>query len=210
VKDNSLVYSGDFAILMYIFFGLLKGGEGMYRKILVPLDGSKLAECVLPHVETAVKGCSPEEVILISVTERIPVSQVSRDARVSRGYQMLDLTVQDMGGGAPAPDVPMPQSEPTYVGAVGRKYKQAQRYLERIAKQLKKGGISVRTEVLLGSPAEQIADYATHNEVDLVIMATHGKSGISRWVMGSVSDRVLRSACVAVLMVRAPGCVPGI
>ena len=48
------------------------------------------------------------------------------------------------------------------------------------------------------------------NEVDLIAISTHGRSGISRWVWGSVADRVLRSACVPVLMVRAPGCVPGV
>jgi nucleotide-binding universal stress UspA family protein len=46
--------------------------------------------------------------------------------------------------------------------------------------------------------------------VDLIIIATHGRSGVSRWVWGSVADRILRSSCVPVLMVRAPGCVPGI
>jgi len=46
--------------------------------------------------------------------------------------------------------------------------------------------------------------------VDLIVIATHGRSGVSRWVWGSVADRILRSACVPVLMVRAPGCFPGI
>jgi nucleotide-binding universal stress UspA family protein len=63
---------------------------------------------------------------------------------------------------------------------------------------------------MVGKVAESIADYATKNGVDLIIIATHGRSGVSRWVWGSVADRVLRSACVPVLMVRAPGCVPGI
>ncbi len=60
----------------------------------------------------------------------------------------------------------------------------------------------------MGGVAEGIADYATKNDADLIIMATHGRSGISRWVLGSVADRVLRSSCVPVLMVRAPGCEP--
>jgi nucleotide-binding universal stress UspA family protein len=42
------------------------------------------------------------------------------------------------------------------------------------------------------------------------VIATHGRSGISKWVWGGVADRILRSSCVPVLMVRAPGCVPGI
>ena len=55
-----------------------------------------------------------------------------------------------------------------------------------------------------------IAEYATKNEIDLIVIATHGRSGVSRWVWGSVADRILRSACVPVMMVRAPGCVPGV
>jgi nucleotide-binding universal stress UspA family protein len=46
-----------------------------------------------------------------------------------------------------------------------------------------------------------------NNDFDLIIIATHGRSGVSRWVWGSVAERILRSACVPVLMVRAPGCV---
>ena len=55
-----------------------------------------------------------------------------------------------------------------------------------------------------------LADYATKNQVDLIVIATHGRSGVSKWVWGSVADRTLRSACIPVLMVRAPGCVAGI
>jgi nucleotide-binding universal stress UspA family protein len=49
----------------------MKGGQEMYNKILVPLDGSKLAECALPYAEELARGCGTEEVILVSVTERI-------------------------------------------------------------------------------------------------------------------------------------------
>ena len=65
-------------------------------------------------------------------------------------------------------------------------------------------------EVLEGNPAHTLAEYAEKNQFDLLVIATHGRSGVSRWVWGSVADRILRSACVPVLMVRAPGCVPGI
>jgi nucleotide-binding universal stress UspA family protein len=58
--------------------------------------------------------------------------------------------------------------------------------------------------------AEEIAFYAKHPGCDIIVMASHGRSGPSRWAYGSVADRVLRASCVPVLMVRAPGCVPGI
>jgi nucleotide-binding universal stress UspA family protein len=72
------------------------------------------------------------------------------------------------------------------------------------------GGAKLQTEVMMGKPADSLAEYAEKNGVDLIVIATHGRSGVSRWVFGSVADRVMRSACVPVLMVRAPGCMPGI
>jgi nucleotide-binding universal stress UspA family protein len=157
----------------------------MYQKIMVPLDGSKLAECVLPHVEALATCCGTEQVILVSVTERI------------RGYRVIEDYAQSSG-------------ERLLPEAVGKKEKQAQRYLGKIAKTLEAKGIKVLTEVLLGNPAEEIALYATNEGCDLIIMASHGRSGPSRWAYGSVADKVFRASCVPILMVRAPGCVGNI
>ena len=93
---------------------------------------------------------------------------------------------------------------------LGKMQRQAQRYLDRIAKGLEAKGINVRTEVLLGKPAEEIASFAEQNGADIIAMSSHGRSGPSRWAYGSVADRVLRASCIPVLMVRAPGCVLGI
>ena len=79
-----------------------------------------------------------------------------------------------------------------------------------LVKELKDKAIMAQSEVLHGYTAGQIADYANKNEVDLIVISTHGHSGIGHWVWGSIAEKVLRSACVPVLMVRAPGCTPGI
>jgi len=157
----------------------------MYKKILVPLDGSKLAECALPHVEELARGCGTEEVILVSVTERVPGYRVFEDPSQPLGQQLV------------------PE-------AAGKKEKPAQKYLERIAKAMKAKGIKVDTEVLLGDPAEEIVNYAKHPGCDIIVISSHGRSGISRWAFGSVADRVFRASCVPILMVRAPGCMPGV
>lgn len=157
----------------------------MYQKILVPLDGSKLAECVIPHVEEFATHCGTNEVVLVSVTERV------------QGYR-------------PTPDYSQPVGERLIPEAVGRKEKQAQRYLSRVAKGLEAKGLKVQTEVLLGNPAQEITLYAEYRGCDLIVMASHGRSGPSRWAHGSVADKVFRASCVPVLMVRAPGCIPGI
>jgi len=157
----------------------------MYKKILVPLDGSKLAECALPHVEELAKCCDTEKVILISVTERV------------QGYRAFDDPSQPLGQRL-APE------------AYGKLEKQAQSYLDRIAKAMEAKGIKVGTEVLLGNPAEEIVIYAKDPGCDIIVMSSHGRSGPSRWAYGSVTDRVFRGSPVPVLMVRAPGCATGI
>ena len=177
----------------------------MYQRILVPLDGSKLAECVLPHVENIAKNCGTQEVILISVTERVKVKKTFHDPSVPLGQRMLDETV---GTEVPPPD--MPTGEPVLMEAIGKKESQAQRYLARIAKKLETKGVNVKAQVLLGNPAEEIVAYADNDFCDLIIMASHGRSGPSRWALGSITDKVFRSSCVPVLMVRGPGCVIGI
>jgi nucleotide-binding universal stress UspA family protein len=87
---------------------------------------------------------------------------------------------------------------------------EAEKYLDSLIGQLKLENVIVQTAVVVGKPADRLADYARENNVDLIVMSTHGRSGISRWVWGSTADRVLRSSCVPVMMIRAPGCVPGI
>jgi len=153
----------------------------MYKRILVPLDGSKLAECALSHVEELAKGCKTEEILLVSVTERV------------KGYRALEDPSQQSG-------------QRLIPEAFGKKEKQAQRYLDRIAKTMIAKGINVDTEVLLWKPAEAIVGYAKQSKCDLIVMASHGRSGPSRWAHGSVADKVLKGSSIPVLVIRAPGC----
>jgi nucleotide-binding universal stress UspA family protein len=155
----------------------------MYRKILVPLDGSKLAECVLPHVEALAKGGQVQEVILARVHEPF------------RGF-------------SGAADVVLSEREITRIDS--EQIAAAQEYLKEAVNKVHLDGPKPRAELLTGSVAESIAEYAAKNGVDLIVIATHGRSGVSRWVWGSIADRILRTSCVPVMMVRAPGCVPGI
>ncbi len=157
----------------------------MYKKIMVPLDGSKLAECVFPHLEAVIKGCgSPPEVVVVQAVE--PLS-------VPYGREVSQFT-----------SLEQVQAFETH------QKKEAEQYLKEIVARLKKTGINAKADVIYGKASHVLSDYATKNDVDLVIIATHGRSGISRWVWGSVADRLLRSVRVPVLMIRAPGCVPGI
>jgi len=136
----------------------------MYKKILVPLDGSDLAECVLPHVESITRGCGVQEVVFLGVAEPFhPPSGYSAH------FSQETIKRIDTDNKAAA-----------------------ESYLNQLVKRTRYGGVSVKPEVITGIPAESIADYADKNGVDLIIIATHGRSGVSRWVWGSVADRVLR------------------
>ena len=168
----------------------------MFKKILVPLDGSKLAECALPYAEQLAKGCGVEEITLVSVTE-----QVKAQVRGAPEARELFNSRED-------PGVQRGGIETTVT--FGKKEMQAKRYLDRIAKKLKATGVKVHTEVLCWPPADSIASYAAKNDVDIIIMSSHGRSGVSRWTHGSVAERVFRASCVPVLMIKAPGCVEGI
>jgi nucleotide-binding universal stress UspA family protein len=161
----------------------------MYERIMVPLDGSKLAECVLPHVDSIVRGCGSAHLLFIRVVEPVHIP-VGLETDVGAFYTAQQAaTIQN--------------------GVDSENMAMAEEYLRRIADRKRHPGTEVETKVLTGRVAETLASHAEKNGVDLIIIATHGFSGISRWVWGSVADRVLRAACVPVLMVRAPGCTPG-
>ena len=158
----------------------------MYNKIMVPLDGSDLAECVMPHVEAITTGCKITSVVFVRVVNPIHLP-ASVPARGDFGFSENERRELE------------------------EQHKQtAETYLKQSVENTRLEGAVLGYEVLEGKVADTLAHWAEKNGVDLIVIASHGRSGVSRWVMGSVADRVLRSACVPVLMIRAPGCVAGI
>ncbi len=154
----------------------------MYQHIMVPLDGSELAECVFPHLEVVARGCNVEKVTLVRVVEPL-----------------------HLRGGVET-HIPPEERQRLEADAINI----AKSYLERVVEHLEQRRLTVESGVLYGKVVDELADYANKNEVDLIIISTHGHSGISRWVWGNTADRILRAVCAPVFMVRAPGCVPGI
>lgn len=149
----------------------------MYEKMLVPLDGSELAEVVLPHVKAIASASAAKKVILLRIVEPLPA------------------------GTPPAVDYEVVQKAGL---------KAAQQYLAKIQARLAKDGLDVETRVLTGRPAETITDFVQREQVDFVALATHGRSGVSRWVYGSVADKLVRSLSVPVLIIRPKGFESGI
>ncbi len=86
-----------------------------------------------------------------------------------------------------------------------RVVRNAEEYVEALASKLSETGIRVRAAVRYGKPAAEIIEHISANEVELVAMSTHGRSGLSRLVMGSVAEEVVRNSRVPVLLWRASG-----
>jgi len=159
----------------------------MYKKILAPLDGSDLAECTLQHVREIASSCGTAEVILLTVMN-------------------LNLPQTDSWG--------LPMAEAI---ASAEKEKKRQRiirpvldYLTRQSSKLQDAGLNVKTELLEEGPDQKTPEvillYARDNDIDLIIISSHGRSGISRWAFGSVADKVVSHSTVPVLTVVPKGC----
>lgn len=150
-----------------------------FKKILVPLDGSNLAEGVLPTVK--ILGTNTGyEVTLVRVVS--PISLVSK--------------VREMA-------VAFSHHYATALNNVEKHYQEsAADYLNAIKWELMIEGLTPEVMVSEGEPAEQIIALSRNTERPLIVMATHGRTGISRSVMGSVADRVLRSCSNPVLLIR--------
>jgi nucleotide-binding universal stress UspA family protein len=142
----------------------------MYKRILLPLDGSSISEQALPHAIAQAKRFNAELIILRVVEplgERVQKYSTSIE-RVEK--EMLDFVLES---------------------------------LKKVAIDVRAQGVKVRTEALQGRPHVKIIEYAESEEVDLVVICSRGKTGFSRWLMGSVADRVIRGVRTPVLVVRA-------
>lgn len=160
--------------------------EGQIRKIVVPLDGSELAESVLPHVETIAKQeqGEPVEVILLMVCEPLVIPPVSA---------------------SPISTIEVPMNWGNIVEEhLDYTKKVSEEYLGGVAKRFLDAGLKVSTEIVDGVPAQEIIDYANAVPHSLIAMLTHGRSGLGRWAYGSVAEKVLSGASRPVLLVRPP------
>jgi nucleotide-binding universal stress UspA family protein len=84
-----------------------------------------------------------------------------------------------------------------------RDWAEVEAYLQEKRQALQAAGVSVNSMVRTGDPAHQILEYAEANEIDVIAIATHGRSGLSRWLLGSVADKVLRGSDIPILLFRA-------
>jgi len=147
--------------------------EKHYKHILVPLDKSALAELALVDAFDIAR-LSRAEVTLLYVTP--PIDHV---LGAETGH-------------------------PIYIDQQWANQKiLARRYLSNVRDRLVDKDITVHTVVKIGPAAETIIDYAHRHPIDLIVMSTHGRSGLQRWAHGSIADEVLHGTDVPTLLVRA-------
>ncbi len=151
----------------------------MYEQIVVALDGSPLAEQILPHVEALAEKFNSTVTL---VRAMLSAAQIAA---------MLEPSV----GGVPL--------DPTLIEeTIDIERAEATSYLSQVASALRQRDLKVETESAEGPADEVIAECAERVKADLVALTTHGRSGLSKLVFGSVADSVLRKAPCPALLVR--------
>jgi nucleotide-binding universal stress UspA family protein len=156
----------------------------MYTRVLVPLDGSPLAECTLSHVKNLFKDGSVGEVTLLNVVKvDLPWARMGSDDIPTRGIDLRAII------------------EPLFIAS--------RKYLTEIESRLVSEGIKVKTESLEGNrPADTITEYAQEKGMDMIIIGTHGYTGLKKLMMGSVAFGVLHQSHIPVLLIRPESCRP--
>ena len=145
----------------------------MYKKILVPLDGSGRAEKILPHVKNLAKINDAEVIFL----------QVIRPVIISDGYK--GILIEES------------QEESK------RKVEDALEYLSGIEGQFRESGIKTDKQSLIGAIVNSIIEISQMEDIDLIAMASHGRSGLSRVFYGSVASGVLNAIDRPLLLIRS-------
>jgi nucleotide-binding universal stress UspA family protein len=151
----------------------------MFKRIMVPLDGSELAECVIPYIEDFIDQAQVEFIVFVRVVKPV-ITPASFDDSIT--YLPEDWSKWE-----------------------SEKKTSAEDYLKKVVSRLKQNGVKFQTEVLVGRIGDRLLDYIKANDFNLIVISTHGRSGLSRWVRGSVADKILSAAHIPILMVRAPG-----
>lgn len=151
----------------------------MFKKILVCLDGSELAEQILPYAAAQAVQFNARMVLIQVVPEPVVVP----------------------------PNVPGSAAVPVWTPGMEESIKKAEQdaaaYLAAKAEKLRgEFGLEIDCVTMPGSAADVIVNYAIHYDIDLIMIASHGRSGLKRAVLGSVADHILRESGLPILMIK--------
>ena len=137
----------------------------MFKRILVPLDGSEVAETILPYAEDLASTHKAKIVLLrVALAHTLP------------GQDEVEAEVSVV--------------------------REAEEYLKGIEENLRKKGFEVESHVRYGKGAEEIVDFCHEPDIDAVAMSTHGRTGVGKWLLGSVAEKVVRHCPIPTLLFR--------
>jgi nucleotide-binding universal stress UspA family protein len=152
----------------------------MYARIIVALDGSLLAEEILPHVAALAEKFDSTVILVRAV---LPIEKVAAFVEPSIGAVPVDPSLIEE--------------------TVESELEEAQKYLEHVANSLRPKGLKVQTECPPGTAADAIVESARRTNAELIALTTHGRGGLGRLIFGSVADAVLQHAPCPVLLLRS-------
>ena len=141
----------------------------MFDRILLPLDRSPLAECVLPHA-VAVARAFESQVTPLHVLE------TAGGSRWRRAVDPLNWQIRKV---------------------------EAKTYLQALTLRLEQAGLAAEVQILEGAAAEQVVEYARGNDIPLIVLSSHGQSGLSSWGVSNVAHKIVLRVCTSVMIVRA-------
>jgi nucleotide-binding universal stress UspA family protein len=174
------VVRGSGAPVLLIRSGTKDRRADTVRTVLVSLDGSVYSEAALPYAKEITQAFDAQLVLV----------------RVAETTQVYGMMGSD-------PIAPAPADVYNEIGQ--QLVEEAQDYLAKVSENLSKEGVNVRTEVLEGFAADQLLALEREMSVDLIVMATRGRSGLSRLVFGSVAERILKVGTTPVMMIKPQG-----
>jgi nucleotide-binding universal stress UspA family protein len=143
----------------------------MFKHLLVPLDGSAIAECTLPHLVALARVCQPR-ITLVRVLDSLPEAGLEKKPTGPLQWSLSKA--------------------------------EAKAYLDEVAQRLRmEADVDAEPVLLEGEPAQRICEFAHSNDVDLILISSHGQSGLSRWNVSSVVRKIVQRVHRSVLIVRA-------
>ena len=141
----------------------------MFDHILVPLDGSSLAECALPHAVALARTCGARVTLVRVLEQTHTANQIRCNGLLDRHFSRLEIKA----------------------------------YLDKLASRLQEAGLHVDSTIQEGPAAERITRFVYDHDVNLVILSSHGRGGLSGWNMGGLAQKIVMRAHVSVMIVRA-------
>jgi nucleotide-binding universal stress UspA family protein len=155
----------------------------MFERILVPLDGSRFGSQSIQYAKEIAHRFSAEIILIQAVKPTIPTIGTIESIPSIQGLASAEIPIQ----------VAKQEDE--------RNIKRARRYLSKKVREIKKQDIKASYHIILGNISRSIMGFARKNNIDLIVLTTHGKGGIKRAIMGSVTDEIIRKSGKPVLVI---------